>query len=421
MESVRHPERHPLSNKHSRVDLKSRPWRRCLVGAAYSSKVRQTTQVTDLNPPPIQVSAPSITQLEVNAASQALVGGYLGMGIHVQEFEQQLEQFFKRPVATASTGTTSLQLALQAIDIGPGDEVLVPSLTYVASFQAITATGATPVACEVKENSLTLDLEDAARRLTHKTRAVMPVHYGIPLPRPDEIYAFADEHGLRTVEDAAHSFGSFHEGALVGSFGDVAVFSFDPIKNITTIDGGCVVSADPDVIARVKDLRVLAVMGDSAARANHTRLYDYDVREQGWRYHLNNVSAVIGLTQLKRLASMRAKRQELASTYLDLLQELPVACLDIDIHSHMPHIFVIKVQDVKIRDELRKFLKDRYNIATAIHWKPNHQLSYFQSQPLPRTEALYERILTLPLHVNMEVEDVHRIGSAIAAYFQTLR
>ena len=245
----------------------------------------------------LRLSKPDLTAAESSAVQRPLDNAFLGMGAEVKAFEQELEAYLGRPVACVANGTAALQLALEACGIGPGDEVLVQSLTYVASFQAIAATGATAVACDIREESCTLDVEDAARRITGRTRVVMPVHYAGAVGTLDEIYRFAQGHGLRVVEDAAHAFGSAYAGRPVGGSGDVACFSFDGIKNITSGEGGCVVSDDATVLARVRDARLLGVENDTAARFSGQRSWSFDVRAQGWRYHMSDIMAAIGRAQ----------------------------------------------------------------------------------------------------------------------------
>ena len=225
---------------------------------------------------------------------------FLGMGAEVQMFEKLLSAFFGRPAVCVANGTAALQLALQACEIGPGDEVLVQSLTYVASFQAISATGARPVACDIENATLTLDWRDAEKRLTTKTKAIMPVHYSGGVGALNEIYSFARKHSLRVIEDAAHAFGSVYQGKRVGGFGDVACFSFDGIKNITSGEGGCVVTDDPDVLRRVQDARLLGVEKDTEKRYMVQRSWEFDWSTQCLRYHMSNIMASIRMEQLKR-------------------------------------------------------------------------------------------------------------------------
>lgn len=334
---------------------------------------------------------------------------YLGMGAEVARFEQALGEYFSRPAVCVVNGTAALHLALQAAGLGPDDEVLVPSLTYVASFQAISATGARPVACDVLEDTLTLDWRDAERRLTSRTCAVMPVHYSGDAGALDEVYGFADEHRLRIVEDAAHAFGSTCKGRRLGAYGDIACFSFDGIKNITSGEGGCIVTDDELVLARVKDARLLGVERDTEQRFRGARSWEFAVSAQGWRYHMSNIMAAIGIEQLNRLPQLIARRRQLASLYDRLLVGHPgVRPFLRDYVEVAPHIYVVRLADdvdrATLRDELLAL-----GIETGVHYQPNHDLAYYRHEqilPLPVTERIYPRLLSLPLHPDLSDEDV---------------
>jgi dTDP-4-amino-4,6-dideoxygalactose transaminase len=233
----------------------------------------------------IRLSKSCLSSLEKKSVAKVLDSEFLGMGSEVKKFEDDLTEFFGRPVLCVSTGTAALHLALQAIGLGKGDEVLVQSLTYVASFQAISATGAKAVACEVNLDNLCIDLDDAKTKLTKNTKAIMPVHYSGGVGDLYEVYLFAEKHGLRVIEDAAHAFGTKYNGEKVGSFGDIACFSFDGIKNITSGEGGCVVTSDQEVLKKISNARLLGVEGDSEKRAqrNHCFLWNTSGRNHLWQ------------------------------------------------------------------------------------------------------------------------------------------
>ena len=250
---------------------------------------------------PIRLSKSVIGEEEKRSVLEVLDSGFLGMGKKVHEFESDLESFLGRPVACVINGTAALQLAVQSIGVTKGDEVLVPSLTYVASFQAISATGAIPVACDVNTETGNISIDDAKQKVGTRTKAIMPVHYGGNPKGFDQVLIFAKQHGLRVIEDAAHAFGSQLGGRKIGSFGDICCFSFDGIKNITSGEGGCVVTSDLDVLNRVRDARLLGVRQDTEKRFAGTRSWVFDVTEQGWRHHMSDLYAAIGIEQLKKL------------------------------------------------------------------------------------------------------------------------
>jgi dTDP-4-amino-4,6-dideoxygalactose transaminase len=366
----------------------------------------------------IRLSKASLTAAEYSAISRPFDRVFLGMGAEVKGFEEELAAYLGRPVACVVNGTAALHLALQACGLKAGDEVLVPSLTYVACFQTIAATGATPIACDVREETCTLDVADAERRITSRTRAIMPVHYAGAVGDLEGVYALARRHNLRVIEDAAHAFGSIFRGRPIGGSGDIACFSFDGIKNITAGEGGCVVTDDADVLARVRDARLLGVESDTKARFSGTRSWEFDVRAQGWRYHMSDIMAAIGRTQLGRRQELADRRQYLAQLYLEALRSngrvVPVLK---HIDGIVPHIFPVRIAGLGDRDALRRALREK-GIETGVHYRPNHTLTYFAqaaAAPLPVTDRIYPELLTLPLHPDLAEDDISYVCQRLRA------
>lgn len=364
----------------------------------------------------IKLSKSVITDNEKKAVMDVLDREYLGMGQDVLQFEEMLTEYFGRPATCVVNGTAALHLACQAAGIGSGDEVLVQSLTYVASFQAISATGARPVACGVDPVTLTLDLKDAEKRVTSNTKAVMPVHYAGGVGDIDGIYEFAKRHQLRVIEDAAHAFGAEYNGKKVGGFGDVACFSFDGIKNITSGEGGCIVTDDENILKKIKDARLLGVEKDTEKRFQGERSWDFNVSYQGWRYHMSNIMAAIGIEQFKKISSISEKRRQLALYYNNRLSQVKnVRYLPLDYTSVVPHIYVIEIMSSKYRDELREHLMNK-GIQTGVHYQPNHLLDMFKCEAdknLLITENISSRILSLPLHTELSFDEVDYICDSL--------
>jgi dTDP-4-amino-4,6-dideoxygalactose transaminase len=351
---------------------------------------------------------------EINAVTKVLEKEYLGMGENVKEFEDLLTSYFKTPAVCVNTGTSAIHLALQAIGIGYGDEVLVQSLTYVATYQAISATGAKAISCEVYPDTLTINLEDAKRKISSKTKAILPVHYAGGAGDLDELYKFAKEHSLRVIEDAAHAFGTEYKNQLIGSFGDICCFSFDGIKNITSGEGGAILTKDEAVLENIKDARLLAVQKDTDNRYAGKRSWEFDVEHQGWRFHMSNIMAAIGVEQFKKFPIFKERRQTLAKIYQSQLLNFPnIKILDHDYEDIVPHIFTIQV-DANKRDELKKIL-DKETIQTGFHYYPNHLLTKFRVKDLtlPFTEVLHKTLVTLPLHPEIRNEDAVFISNKI--------
>ena len=364
----------------------------------------------------IRLSKSCIGKEEIDAVTDVLHREYLGMGQDVHKFEDDLKDFFGRDVTLVNTGTAALHLAVQGVGIKDGDEVLVQSLTYVACFQAIRATGGIPVACDVDDDTLTIDLDDAERKLTPKTKAIMPVHYAGQCGNLDAIYEFAKKHNLRVIEDASHAFGTYYKGRLIGSFGDVVCISMDGIKNITSGEGGMIITEDLDVQKIIKDARLLSVQNDTDSRFKGTRTWVFDVNQPGWRYHMSNIMAAIGYTQLKKFPKFKEIRQRLAKIYQQELDNVKgIKIIPCNYNEVVPHIFVIRITCGK-RDIVKQCLNDN-GVATGIHYRPNHLLTLFtgnqNNTTLKHTDEIYEQLITLPLHADMVEDDVYYICGLI--------
>jgi dTDP-4-amino-4,6-dideoxygalactose transaminase len=361
---------------------------------------------------------------EAAALAGVIEHGYLAMGVEVDAFERELAAFLgtDRPVMAVSTGTAALHLALHACDIGPGDEVLVPTLTYIATFQAISATGATPVACDVIPNTAWLDVEDCARRITPRTKAILPVHYAGGCGDRDGVYRLAAQFGLRVIEDAAQAFGCWDAGAPIGTTGDIVCFSFDGIKNITSGEGGAVVTGDDAVAARVKDARLLGIQKDTEKRFAGERSWEFDVVDQGWRYHMSNLFAAIGRVQLRRFPNeFRPIRLRLAEHYRGLFAAMPsVRTLDIEYgeRATVPFSFLIFVGD-GLRDAVLEALRSE-GVECGIHYKPNHLLTKYGGGAvrLPAAEQLHREVLALPFHTQLTADQQDDIAATVRGIVQ---
>lgn len=363
----------------------------------------------------IRLSKSSITSKEINAVNKVLKKEYLGMGKEVMLFENMLKDYFKNNVVCVSSGTAALHLACQSIGLKHGDQVLVQSITYVSSFQAISATGATPVPCEVNPNSLTIDINDLKKKINKKTKAIMPVHYAGAVGDLSEIYTIARKYKLRVIEDSAHAFGTIYKNKPLGNKGDIICFSFDGIKNITSGEGGCIVSSDKKIINHIKDARLLGVSNDTKKRYSGKRSWTFNVYAQGWRYHMSNIMAAIGIEQFKKFNKSRKKRQSLAKHYnRKLKNNSHLKFLPSDYNLVVPHIYPVIFTSKKIRDYYKKKLEIN-NVQTGLHYKPNHTLDLYRKTKykLPISESLYSRVLTLPLHLDLQKKQIDFIASLL--------
>ncbi len=367
----------------------------------------------------IKLSKCHVGDEELQSIQQVLAAAYLGMGKQVFDFEAEIKAYLgtEKEVICVNSGTAALHLALACLDIGLGDEVIIPTLTFAACFQAVTAVGAKPIACDVREDTLSIDLASANKLLSPKTKAIMPVHYASHVESIETIYDFANAHQLRVIEDAAHAFGSYYKQSLVGCQGDVVCFSFDGIKNITCGEGGAILTSDTKLIERLRDARLLAVEKDYLKRKAGQRSWEFDIVHQGFRYHMSDIMAAIGRSQLRKIEEFRKKRKEIVACYLSELANLPeLSFLSLNYEDIMPHIFVVRIANNK-RDALRAYL-NQHDIEVGIHYKPNHLLSRHKTiYRLETAEKAYEQILTLPLHVGLTQDEQNKVIAKVKEFF----
>lgn len=394
-----------------------------------------TDALTDLRHPalgadqPVPVYRPYLGPEVQEAARSALEAGWLGMGSLSQAFEQGLESFLhlgesggRRAVSTNSC-TEALHLAARLIGLGPGDEVIAPSFTYVAGHQAMSRTGASVVFADVEDRTLCLDPARVRELVTENTKAILAVDYlGIPC-QLDELLDVAAEHGLRVIEDAAHAFGSTSAGRPVGSFGDITCFSFGPVKTITTLEGGAIITADPADVQALHELRHLGIDADTDARYKNQRNWDFDVVRQGYRCHLGSVPASIGLSQLALVDEFISHRRAYARAYdaafADLAAEGHLQLFDTDWDGVAPYIYVIRLRDGSRREALVAHLKG-LGIGSGIHFLGAHEFSFYAASrrgPLPVTDAATAQVLTLPLHPYMGAETIERVAQGVRSFF----
>lgn len=363
----------------------------------------------------IRLSKSCISPKEIKAVNDVLHEEYLGMGSYVKQFEQSLMNYFETNVTCVNTGTSAVQLGLEAIGSSVGKEVLVPSITYLATYQAISATGAKPISCDVNPSTGLLCLKDCEKKLSKKTVALVPVFYGGATHGFDEYLHFSKKYNIKCVFDAAHAFGSKHNGKLIGSEEGIYCFSFDGIKNITCGEGGCVTSNDEEIIHKVNTARQLGISNEHLAKYSGNRLWVFDVNSQGWRYHMSNINAAIGLTQLNRFNDLKKVRQKIAKLYDQKFKdEEKIVIFDNNYDEIVPHIYVIKIPKLNNRDILREDLL-KNGIETGIHYFPNHLLSLYKNKNdnLPGTEEIFRELLTLPLHPDLTGEDIKKVSKTL--------
>lgn len=371
----------------------------------------------------IPVFKPHIDAATIKSAVDALELGWLGMGSYVKSFEEQLARFLELPeprrLVAVNTCTSALHLALRLAEVGPGDEVITPALNNIGDFQAIGMCGARPVFVDLREDDLGIDPELVERAIGPRTKAIIALHYmGIPC-RVGEILEIARRRNLRVIEDAAHAIGTRWNGKMVGSYGDLACYSFDAIKTLTCIDGGAVVTRSAEEADRLYPARLLGMTQPNDRLYSNNRAYQYDVTEQGFRYHLANLHASVGLSQLAKLPEFITNRRGYCLEYNRLLGDLPgVIVPRSSFEDTSVFHYVIRVLDGN-RAGLAQHLKAR-GIDTGIHWIPGNRLTWLRdcrgADQIPITDRVGDEILTLPLWSYMTSDVIERVATAIREF-----
>jgi len=372
--------------------------------------------------PNIPVFKPLLENEEFCAAKEALEIGWLGMGEAVGRFEDALHTYIglsDRYIAAVSTGHAALHLAMIIAKVGPGDEVITPSFNNIADFQAILAVGARPVFCDIDDETLCIDVNQAISLITQRTKAIIAMDYDCILCDHDNVTKLANEYNLRVIHDAAHSFGSFYRGRKIGTFSDICIFSFDPVKTITCIDGGAIIVRSQEELDELHELRLIGMGQPSSVMYKNQRAWTYDVKRLGFRYHMANLHAAIGLAQLRKIDRISNVRRQICRHYNKRLCDIPnVRVPNTDFKDVTPFLYYIRVPE-NLREGLRGFLSNN-GIDTGIHWQPGHSFSLLKNYPkgnLKVTEKVALEILSLPLSSTMDISDADRVADAICNFF----
>ena len=366
----------------------------------------------------IPVARPALSQADLDAVSKVFDTRWLGLGKVTAEFEQAIsERVGGRPALAVNTGTNAIQLALVAAGVEHGDEVVMPSLTFVATAQAATVIGARPVLCDVEDSTLNVSVDTLEAARTPSTKAVVVVHYRGLAAELDPILEWAEPHGIRVIEDAAHAFGSVYEdGTPVGGRGDLTCFSFDPIKNITTGEGGAIVFASEADHERASRMRALGIDSSAWSRLEAKRPWEYDVTDIGFRFHMPNMCAAIGLAQLERFDEFKARKHAALTRFQEALADHPVLDLrPMPVERTFPFLALVLVRD---REEFMAHMKER-EVGTGVHYIPVHRFTKFADAaavPLPVTDDVGERICSLPLLNDQTDEEIEQVVEAALAF-----
>ncbi|MFI2434712.1 DegT/DnrJ/EryC1/StrS family aminotransferase [Streptomyces sp. NPDC018693] len=361
-------------------------------------------------------ASPYLYGREPAAGAQALESGQYGHNEVTEEFERRVADFLGVPDAVAvASGTAALHTALLAAGIGPGNEVVVPSITWCSTVQAIRAVGAAPRFADIDPGTLCVTDQLVRDAVGPDTAAVIPVLFGGRPIDLSPIRAELTERNIAVVEDAAHAFGSRNGRRRVGATGDLTCFSFGPIKNLTCGQGGMVIPRTPEEADAIRRARMVGVVQSQAERANATT---YRVDGFGLRYQMSSINAAVGLVQLDDFDTTERTRRALWRAYREALAGLDgVRLVDVDPDQAVPHLCQVRVPN---RDEVFADLRAR-GIGVGVHYPPNHLQPAFAQwrRPLPATEQVAEEILTLPFHQHLTGDDIDHVATALGQALKT--
>ena len=373
----------------------------------------------------LPLSRPSLGAEEIQEVIDVIRSGWITTGPRVKRFEEEFARYVGAPHAVAvNSCTAALHLALLAHGIGPGDEVVTTSMTWSATVNMIEVVGARPVFADIDRRTLQLTPETIAAAITDRTRAILPVHFAGQACDLDEIGRIASARGVTVIEDAAHAVGTELRGRRIGSHGTSACFSFHPIKNITTGEGGMITTGSADLADKFRLLRFHGVNRDAWSRYGNVDTPRYETVAPGWKYALTDLQAALGIHQLAKLDGFIERRARLSHLYHEQLAEIDaVSPLGFarDTTRHAWHLFVVTVNPERLGCDRDRFiaLMAKHGVGTGLHFTAIHLHRYYRERygfcpgDLPNTEWASERVVSLPLFPGMEDSDVARVCDAI--------
>ena len=370
-------------------------------------------------------SIPTIENDEINEVVDSLNSGWITTGPKVKRFEEEFRAYVGAPYAVPlSSATAGLHLVMLALGLGPGDEVITTPMTFAATVSMIVRAGAKPVLADIDPDTLNIDVEKIRLKITGRTKAVIPVHFAGQPCDMDAIFALAKEFNLRVVEDAAHAVGTEYKGKRIGSLESISVFSFHPIKNITTGEGGMVCTPDEAFAEEISLMKFHGMSREAWKRYESSGTPNYDIMLPGFKYNMMDIQAAIGIHQLRKLDAFIARRTEIAlfynSAFADVDEVKTPEPVPYD-HRHAWHLYtpLIRVEKLAIdRDRFMEELK-RENIGTGLHFKAVHHHPYYRNsleiepEELANADYASDRILSLPLFPRMSMDDARDVVEAV--------
>jgi dTDP-4-amino-4,6-dideoxygalactose transaminase len=363
---------------------------------------------------------PDIHEKDIQSVVDTLRSGWIGTGPRVAEFEGAFGEYIGSSHALAvHSGSSGLHLSMVALDLKPGDEVIVPSMTFAATANAVIHAGATPVLVDVDPRTMCLDVAHMEASISTRTRAVIPVHFAGRFCAMEAIMRLAEAHNLFVIEDCAHAVETRFQGRHAGTFGNMGAFSFYVTKNVTTGEGGMICTDDPERAARIKILALHGLDADAWRRFSDEGFKQYEVLEPGFKYNMMDIQAALGIPQLERVEANLKRRCEIWEQYDDAFKDLPLDTPEEEergtVHARHLYTVILDIDRLKSdRDTIQEALH-RQNIGTGIHYRALHLHKYYRDEfrykpeDLPHARWISDRTLSLPLSPQMTDEDVYDV------------
>lgn len=367
---------------------------------------------------------PYITEDEITEVLDSLRSGWLTMGPKTIEFENRFKEYIgSRNAISTNSCTACLHLALKTINLKKGDEVIIPNITFTATAEVVTYFNAIPILVDVEEDTLNMDVSRIEEKITNKTKAIIPVHFGGQPCDLKEIRDIAEKYNLFVIEDAAHALPAFYKAQKIGTTGDITCFSFYATKTLSAGEGGMITTENDEWAERMRILRLHGISRDAWKRYTKEGSWYYEVIEAGYKYNMTDLHAAVGMAQLKKIEEMWHKRKEIARRYTEafnMIGEIAVPFIKNDRESAW-HLYVIrlKLEMLKInRDQFIEELKKK-GIGTSVHFIPLHMHPYYRenflyrSEDFPTSEKLFKRIISLPIYPSMTEKDTDRVINSV--------
>ena len=389
-----------------------------------------------MNVPATSIKVPfhraTMDEKEVNAVAEVIRSGWLTMGAKTFQFEREFASYVGARYAVAvSSCTAGLHLSLEAAGIGPGDEVLLPTTTFTATAEVVTYLGARPVLVDVDPVTLNLDVVNAERKITARTRAIIPVHFGGQPCDLAEIKSLADKYRLQVVEDAAHALPSTYRGRKIGGVSELTAFSFYATKTLSTGEGGMVTTENEDHARRIQVMRLHGISRDAWKRYSAEGTWYYDVIEAGYKYNLTDMQAALGIVQLEKCDAMQRSREDVAARYnfqfgsIDALQ-LPEVLPD---RSTSWHLYVVRLRLEALRIDRDTFIRELAGrgVSASVHFIPLHLQPFYQRNfqykkgDLPVAEEQYLRSVSLPIYPGMTSPEISHVIESVSDVIRDFR